>query len=644
MINDDDGDIEGLSDGNGLTNGNGITNGNGLTDGNGITNGNGIKDGKGVGGYSKIEISRDKRPLRRSLAAILIALLLGGGCIYYLNEESSSRESIEIDGNVGDWAEIETQELVVESSNSNIDLEAVAVSEDEIYLSILTVTKEPLFFSPDGHTLRIFLDTDDSFETGYFIPGMGADYLVEVFGQKSPASTNVTILSSVLYSFDDSRESNDWNSFFPIANVEAAALSKHTECRVSLFDISSTQSSPKKIAWQTSDGQESTDISEIILGINTENIVLEEAKSSLQRDPEIPSSSNLLIDGHFDDWEFIEKYQDSDWNEYQNSPSVTENPNVDIERYKGVSDGLNSFFYLKVYGEMLGGSIVPMATAKQIPVDSYTSGSGLSTVTPITGSSNLPEKIGEDTIYIFLDTNTSYYFGFEVNHTFHADSLIEIRGQNGLINSAKLYNFIGNDSSEWLWQFQENVLAASFGNELELSIPKIEDTFKAYYHLVSWDDSEDFSNGFWVVDQFGSRTTPAWTEHTINGNYDAAWDVYAIDLDRDGDMDVLGAAAGTSQDISWWENDGNESFTKRSISSSYPGANSVFGLDLDKDGDVDVISTGSASGDDVTWWRNDGTPSDGGWTEYTIDSSFEEAWYVRAADIDEDGDIDVVAA
>ena len=37
MIKNDDGDIEGLSDGNGLTNGNGITNGNGLTDGNGIT-------------------------------------------------------------------------------------------------------------------------------------------------------------------------------------------------------------------------------------------------------------------------------------------------------------------------------------------------------------------------------------------------------------------------------------------------------------------------------------------------------------------------------------------------------------------------------------------------------------------------------
>ena len=65
---------------------------------------------------------------------------------------------------------------------------------------------------------------------------MGADYMVEVFGQKSPQlSTNVTIMSSVLYSFDDSRDNNDWNSFFPISNVETAAKSKHTECRSSFI-------------------------------------------------------------------------------------------------------------------------------------------------------------------------------------------------------------------------------------------------------------------------------------------------------------------------------------------------------------------------------------------------------------------------
>jgi hypothetical protein len=160
---------------------------------------------------------------------------------------------------------------------------------------------------------------------------------------------------------------------------------------------------------------------------------------------------------------------------------------------------------------------------------------------------------------------------------------------------------------------------------------------------MSWDDSEDYSDGFWVsLDTFGSRTDPAWTEHTIKGNYDAAWDVYAIDLDRDGDMDVLGAAAGTSEDISWWENDGSESFTKRTISSNYRGADSVFAIDLDNDGDFDVLSTAAGSnGDEVTWWENDGSES---FTKRTIDSDAQEAWYVYAADIDEDGYMDVIAS
>ena len=131
---------------------------------------------------------------------------------------------------------------------------------------------------------------------------MGADYLVEIYGKKSPDKTNVTILSSVLYSFDDSRDQGDWNSFFPINNVQSAALSKTTECRIPHFDISSTESSPKKIAWQTTDGQGSTDISDIILGVNTNNVFIQDEIRALQREPNQPSSSNLIIDGYFDDW------------------------------------------------------------------------------------------------------------------------------------------------------------------------------------------------------------------------------------------------------------------------------------------------------------------------------------------------------
>ena len=59
---------------------------------------------------------------------------------------------------------------------------------------------------------------------------------------------------------------------------------------------------------------------------------LEEAKSSIE--VQFTSSSNLVIDDCFDDWKFIEKYQDSDWNEYKN-PICDGKCNVDIEDTRG---------------------------------------------------------------------------------------------------------------------------------------------------------------------------------------------------------------------------------------------------------------------------------------------------------------------
>jgi hypothetical protein len=47
----------------------------------------------------------------------------------------------------------------------------------------------------------------------------------------------------------------------------------------------------------------------------------------------------------------------------------------------------------------------------------------------------------------------------------------------------------------------------------------------------------------------------SWTEHTIDGEVDGAVSCYPIDIDGDGDMDVLGAGY-NADDITWWENDG----------------------------------------------------------------------------------------
>ncbi|MDA1049222.1 MAG: GEVED domain-containing protein [Planctomycetota bacterium] len=141
--------------------------------------------------------------------------------------------------------------------------------------------------------------------------------------------------------------------------------------------------------------------------------------------------------------------------------------------------------------------------------------------------------------------------------------------------------------------------------------------------------------------------------NTISTNAGRARSVFAADIDGDGDMDVLSASFDDDK-IAWYENVGSGSFTPHIISTSADGAQSVFAADVDGDGDLDVLSA-SSQDDKIAWYENDGTPADGGWTARTINTpdpdgtgplqgDADGATSVFAADIDGDGDIDVIFA
>ena len=57
---------------------------------------------------------------------------------------------------------------------------------------------------------------------------------------------------------------------------------------------------------------------------------------------------------------------------------------------------------------------------------------------------------------------------------------------------------------------------------------------------------------------------PSFYTNTITTSADGARSVYAVDVDGDGDMDVLSASA-VDDKIAWYENDGSESFTAHTI-------------------------------------------------------------------------------
>ena len=96
-----------------------------------------------------------------------------------------------------------------------------------------------------------------------------------------------------------------------------------------------------------------------------------------------------------------------------------------------------------------------------------------------------------------------------------------------------------------------------------------------------------------------------WDEHVVSKRADGAAETYALDIDGDGDIDMLSAAS-KNNEVAWYENDGLESFTEHILEDSAKGAYGIYATDVDLDGDVDVLSA-SYKDDTVAWYENDGS-------------------------------------
>ncbi|MDT9338544.1 FG-GAP-like repeat-containing protein, partial [Trichodesmium erythraeum 21-75] len=120
---------------------------------------------------------------------------------------------------------------------------------------------------------------------------------------------------------------------------------------------------------------------------------------------------------------------------------------------------------------------------------------------------------------------------------------------------------------------------------------------------------------------------------------DGAESVFAADVDRDGDVDILSASKEDDK-IALYVNDGSNNFTEQTISTNADGAESVFAADVDDDGYLDIFSA-SSNDDKIALYLNDGSNN---FTEQTISTNADGANSVFAADVDRDGDVDILSA
>lgn len=140
----------------------------------------------------------------------------------------------------------------------------------------------------------------------------------------------------------------------------------------------------------------------------------------------------------------------------------------------------------------------------------------------------------------------------------------------------------------------------------------------------------------------GSPLTPNWEYRDIEDNFGHTHGIAVSDLDSDGDRDIVGASK-DFKDISWWVNSGTpfqNNWTRYDIDPNFHDAEDVFAAKIDGDTDIDVVAVG---GGGVSYWENDGTPNNNDWVERAITTNF-GGDVLSGADFDGDGDIDVVAS
>lgn len=130
--------------------------------------------------------------------------------------------------------------------------------------------------------------------------------------------------------------------------------------------------------------------------------------------------------------------------------------------------------------------------------------------------------------------------------------------------------------------------------------------------------------------------TGTFVETEEDNTVTSARSISAGDIDGDGDIDfIIGRTGGVTIE----ENDGSESFTNTIVGGA-TSTNYVQLVDMDLDGDLDILAVRSTT-DTIVWMENFGSLN---FQVKTLTTTLNDALHIDAGDIDGDGDIDVVAA
>lgn len=264
---------------------------------------------------------------------------------------------------------------------------------------------------------------------------------------------------------------------------------------------------------------------------------------------------------------------------------------------------------------------------------------------------------GEDKLVWYKNTNGLGVFGDEqiIDNTINDATFLNISdidgdGYTDITNATTIIDFVNNTTSDSEISWYKNnglgvfdakqVITTYIDNPTSVHAVDIDNDGNLDILSTSSNDAKiAWYRYIDSLDKFG-------IQQIISGNTGTTWEILSFDIDGDGDLDILSSSKHNNT-VAWYENlDGQGNFSSQKvISSSELNVQSSFAGDFDGDGDLDVAANFYLADDrSFSWYENlDGKGNFE--VKNEVSNRYSSAQIaIRAADFDNDGDIDIVRA